>query len=124
MMPENFTVFNARNRDANVQYNSGSYVVPVDSTYRMVRFALNTLDLANEPDTTVFHWLMQRNDGGGWVTMLSGTMQGHGGEPSHLPGNTIATSIDGIRGQEVRGVVYHVAANDARKRYGVSGQTY
>jgi len=122
-MPTQFTVFNNRNRNANVVYNSGSYTIP-DNGDKMVRFTINIVDLVAEPDTTVFYWAIERNDGAGWTHMISGSAPGHNGETPHKPPGTIATSINGIIGQDVRGSIYFESAADVRKRYGVSGETY
>jgi hypothetical protein len=122
-MPTQFTVFNNRNRDANDVYNSGSYTIP-DNGDQMVRFTLNIVDLVAEPDTTVFHWTIERNDGSGWTHMVSGDASGRNGVEPPKPIGRIATSIGGIVGQDVRGSIYFESANDARKRYGVSGETY
>ena len=123
-MPENFTVFNARNRDANVQYNSGAYTVPADTIDKMVRFTITNLDIINEPDTTIIYWQIDRNDGGGWVHMVGGSFSGLNGEiPPKSPGR-LATNIDGILGQDVRGSIYFESLNDQRKRFGISGETY
>ena len=122
-MPTTFVVFNNRNRNANVVYNSDSYTIP-DNSDTMLRFTLDGIDLMNEPDTTIFYWTIERNDGSGWVHMVSGSAKGLNGVAAPKPPGRIACSIDGIIGQDVRGSVFFESENDARKRYGVSGETY
>lgn len=123
-MPETFTVFNARNRDVNVQYNSATYTIPADTTDKMVKFTLDNIDMVAEPETTVVYWAIELDDGSGWRHMVSGDIIGRGGvEQPRNPG-TIATSIGGIKGHDVRGSLYFVSANDQRKRFGVVGETY
>jgi hypothetical protein len=90
----------------------------------MVRFTLNNVDLINEPDTTIFYWTIERNDGSGWVHMISGSASGLNGVTPPKPTGRITTSINGVIGQDVRGSIYFVSENDARKRYGIGGETY
>jgi hypothetical protein len=104
-MPEQFTVFTARNREA----------------------TLTDLDLVNEPDTTVIHWQIERNDSGSWRHMVGGSVTGRNGDTPHKPSTSIATNIGGIRGQDMRGVIWFESAGDQRdqhKRWGIDGETY
>lgn len=122
-MPQEFTVFNARNRDANVQYNSGVYTVLADTPDTQVQFTLTNLDLVNEPSTTIIYWTIERNDGAGWRHMVSGDLNGMDSVTPPKPPGKIGCGISGIRGQQVRGSLYFVSANDQRKRFGVNGET-
>lgn len=123
-MPDNFTVFTASNREPNIPYDSDAYTVPIDTVDRMVRFTLTNLDIVNEPDTTVIHWLIERNDGSGWMHMVGGSFHGLNGIVPHRPWGYIATNIDGIRGEQIRGSISFESAGDRRRRFGVSGETY
>jgi hypothetical protein len=122
-MAETFTPFNDRNREPNVVYNSAAYTVPDD---KMVRLTLTGLDLVNEPSTTIFYWQIEKapSAGGPWTHMVGTSVRGQDGVPPHKPVNTIACSIDGVVGWQLRGNIYFVSANDQRKRWGVSGETY
>ena len=122
-MPETFTVFNSANRDANVQYNSATFDVPVDTTDKKVKFTLTVLDIVNEPETTVINWTIERNDGGGWQHMAGGALRGSNGAPSPKPPGTLSTGLHNVMGQQVRGSLYFTSANDQRKRFGVDGET-
>jgi len=122
-MPTSFTVFSNRNRDANAVYNSDSVEVPDDT---MVKFTITGLNLINEPDTTVIHWTIERaiSDGQPWQHMVGGSIAGLNGVQPPKPHGTIATNIDNIVGQFIRGSLYFVSAGDQRKRFGVDGETY
>lgn len=52
-VPNNFTVFNSRNRDPNTVYESDVYAVPDD---QMVKLTMTVVDMTSEPITTVFYW--------------------------------------------------------------------
>ncbi len=119
-----FSVFNERNRDANVQYNSATYTVPIDTPDKMVRLTLTGFDIVNEPSTTIIYWTIERSEGAGWRHMVGGDMAGMNGVIPPKPPGYIATNIDGIRGEQVRGSLYFVSLNDQRKRFGVDGETY
>ena len=123
-MPENFTAFNNRNRDANVQYNSGSYAVPSDTEDTHVEFTITNIDLVNEPDTTIIYWTIERNEGGDWLMLAGGDFNGLNGNTPPKPPGVIGVSLAGVKGQQVRGSMYFVSANDQRKRFGVEGRTY
>ena len=124
-MPTNFTVFTASNRNPNVNYSSGTYIIP-DNGDRMVRFTLTNLDIVDEPDTTVIHWQIEKStaEGQPWTHMVSGIAPGYNGEIPHLPLGRIACGIDGIIGQRVRGSMYFVTGDNKRLRFGVAGETY
>jgi hypothetical protein len=123
-VPDSFTVFNASNREPNVVHSSATYQIPVDSTDTRVRFTLNTLDPVAEPNTTILYWEIQRNDGSGWAHMTSGSIHGQGGVEPPKPIGNMTVEIDGIRGQQLRGTVYFESANNQRKRFGVSAETF
>ena len=123
-MPDSFTAFPPQNRQANTVYNSGAYSVSPDSPDMMVRLYLTALDIVNEPDTTVIHWVIERNPGTGWVPMISVSFRGLNGiTPPKTPA-TIATNINNVLGQDVRASVWFESAGDANKRWGVSGELY
>lgn len=118
-----FTVFSDINRNPNVVYNSGSVEVPDE---HMVKFTITGLDMVNEPDTTIIYWTVERaeSEGGPWHHMVGGSIVGLNGVEPPKPYGTIATNIDNIVGQWVRGSLYFVSAGDQRKRFGVDGRTY
>lgn len=123
-MPEQFTVFNSSNRDAGAQYNSGSYTVPVDTTDTKVKFTLTDLDIVNEPPTTVVYSEIWGDDGSGWRFLGRSSIAGMDGNvPPKQPG-TLTRGITGIKGQQIRGVIYFESLNDKRKKFGVDGETF
>jgi len=123
-MPDQFVVFPPQNRDANTEYSSGAYTVPVDAPDIMVKFTLSALDMINEPETTIIYWRIERNDGSGWTTMISIGFVGLNGVIPPKPYGFLATNIDNVRGQDVRGIVSFESAGDQKKRWGVSGELY
>lgn len=124
-MATSFTVFTASNRNPNVNYSSATYTIP-DNGDKMVKFTLANLDIVDEPDTTVVYWAMEKSiaEGQPWSHMVGGDVQGRNGVPSPKPPGTMATNIDGIVGQRVRGSLYFVTGDNKRRRFGVSGETY
>lgn len=123
-MPLTFTVFPAANREPNVPYYSATVQIPADSQDREVIFTLTTLDLVAEPDTTTFNWQIERSpDNSIWHHMAGGQMTGFNGVTPPKPPGHISCTIDGIRGQWIRGFAYVTNAENRRQRWGVDGET-
>jgi len=123
-MPDQFTAFPPANRDPDTEYQSGAYSVPADAPDIMVRLSLTVVDIVNEPDTTVIHWRIERNDGSGWTHMVSTSFRGRNGVTPPKPTGFLSTSINGVRGQDVRGVISFENADGRKMRFGVDGQVY
>jgi hypothetical protein len=123
-MPTSFTAFNSRNRDAGAVYNSASAQIP-DNEDTMVKFTITNFDIVNEPSTTVINWIIEAStDNVIFEQIAGGQLNGLDGQTPPKPPGNVSVSIGNRRGQWVRGSMSFQSANDQRKRFGVSGETY